>query len=239
MTNQEINDIEIINKQIEKLQAQKHSLQRKLQEERDHTMIENHMFSQAEVQTLIQKFEKDLPEFKIDLDYKGDILTIRHQDKKLYQFPKSPDEFTTKNLLNALQTQLQLAPIHQVLLQSQLTAIKSSIRHEQQSISAIDTTNKISISLNMDRNLNIITLIFHKYLSSGEASATFDLKKYGIELTIEAGTHYESRTNRDESDDFSIAIQHLVSDIDLKDLHTEIQKGINHLTHLDDITDYY
>lgn len=239
MTNQKINDIEIINKQIEKLQAQKHNLQRKLQEERDHTMIKNHIFSQANIQTLIQEFEKDFPEFKIDLDYKNNFLSVLCQNNNIYHIGNSFDDLTEKNIINTLTTQLQLKPIYRVLLQSQLTITTVLTKNQQLSISSKDTSNNISITLNINHNLHISTVIFHKHITSGETLATFDLKKYGIELVIDAGTHYESRTNRDESDDFSIAIQHRVSNVDLKDLHAEIQKEIEHLTNLDDITDYY
>ena len=118
MSNQDLNELRNINKQLEELQTQKRIIQQKLQDENDMMMVENHMFSQPDVQELIQKIEKDFPNFKINIDYKANKITISCQNIDLYSFPEKFKEITKKDLMSLLETQLKLKPIYMILINS-------------------------------------------------------------------------------------------------------------------------
>ena len=49
MSNQDLNELRDINKQLEELQNQKRIIQQKLQDENDMMMVENHLFSQPKI----------------------------------------------------------------------------------------------------------------------------------------------------------------------------------------------
>ena len=59
MSNQDLNELRDINKQLEELLNQKRIIQQKLQDENDMMMVENHLFSHPDIQALIQEIEKD------------------------------------------------------------------------------------------------------------------------------------------------------------------------------------
>lgn len=58
MSNQDLNELRDINKQLEELLNQKRIIQQKLQDENDMMMVENHLFSHPDIQDLIQEIEK-------------------------------------------------------------------------------------------------------------------------------------------------------------------------------------
>ena len=96
MSKQDLNELKDINKQLEELLNQKRIIQQKLQDENDMMMVENHMFSQPDIQELIQEIEKDFPDFKINIDYKANKLTFSYQNIELYSFPEKFKEITKK-----------------------------------------------------------------------------------------------------------------------------------------------
>ena len=96
MSNQDLNELKSINNQLEQLQNQKRIIQQKLQDENDMMMVENHLFSQSEIQELIQEIEKDFPDFKINIDYKANNLTFIHKEHQFYNFPEKFNEITKK-----------------------------------------------------------------------------------------------------------------------------------------------
>lgn len=110
MSNQDLNELKSINNQLEQLQNQKRIIQQKLQDENDMMMVENHLFSQSEIQELIQEIEKDFPDFKINIDYKANNLTFIHKEHT-----SSITSIIMENIMVAFLFQTDMYSLHQAL----------------------------------------------------------------------------------------------------------------------------
>ena len=215
MSNQDLNELKDINKQLEKLQNQKRIIQQKLQDENDMMMVENHLFSHPDIQDLIQEIEKDFPDFKINIDYKENKLTFNCQNIDIYKFPEKFKEITKKDLLSLLKTQLNLKPIYMILINSGY----------HQVIEAYNNDKNIKTQIVLDENLNIRHLKTYKSILN-ETIVSFKLKKYNVEMLIDSGSHYNSYNGCDDDDLFSIYIKHYDTDVNIENLKEKIQNGI-------------
>ena len=226
MSNQDLNELKDINKQLEKLQNQKRIIQQKLQDENDIMMVENHMFSQPDVQDLIQEIEKDFPDFKINIDYKANKITINCQNIELYRFPEKFKEITKKDVLHLLETHLKLKPIYMILMDSGFVINQSSSNHRHhQFINATNKKKDIQTKIVFDENLKIHHLKTYKSIIN-ETIVSFKLKKYNVEMMIDSNSHYNSYNGHDDDDLFSIYIKHYDYDVNINNLQEKIQKGI-------------
>lgn len=119
MSNQDLTELRDINDQIEKLQNQKRIIQQKLQDQNDMMMVENHLFSQPEIQELIQEIEKDLSKFKINIDYTKDEIIFNHNGYDFYktEMPYLHLETNKKELIANLKFQLKLKEIYKTLIE--------------------------------------------------------------------------------------------------------------------------
>lgn len=238
MSNQDLNELKDINKQLEKLQNQKRILQQKLQDENDMMMVENHMFSQPDVQDLIQEIEKNFPDFKINIDYKANKITISCQNIDLYSFPEKFKEITKKDVLKSLMNQLELKPIYKILIDENLTLIDFS-KDKTFEIKATDKFSKNCITLSINNDFEIKNLKIEQFLSADEVTASFNLKKYDIRLNIISKDHYDYNRHNNITDKFMITIEYNKSNIDFTNLQNEIQNGLNHLNNTEDIQGYF
>lgn len=226
MSNQDLNELKDINKQLEKLQNQKRIIQQKLQDENDMMMVENHLFSHPDIQDLIQEIEKDFPDFKINIDYKENKLTFNCQNIDIYKFPEKFKEITKKDLLSLLKTQLNLKPIYMILINSGFVIKESSSNHQyHQVIEAYNNDKNIKTQIVLDENLNIRHLKTYKSILN-ETIVSFKLKKYNVEMLIDSGSHYNSYNGCDDDDLFSIYIKHYDTDVNIENLKEKIQNGI-------------
>lgn len=238
MSNQDLNELKDINKQLEKLQNQKRIIQQKLQDENDMMMVENHMFSQPDVQDLIQEIEKDFPDFKINIDYKENKLTFIYKDRQFYSFPEKFNEITKKDVLKSLMNQLELKPIYKILIDENLTLIDFS-KDKTFEIKATDKFSKNCITLSINNDFEIKNLKIEQFLSADEVTASFNLKKYDIRLNIISKEHYDYSRHNNITDKFMITIEYNKSNIDFTNLQNEIQNGLNHLNNTEDIQGYF
>lgn len=226
MSNQDLNELKNINKQLEKLQNQKRIIQQKLQDENDMMMVENHMFSQPDIQELIQEIEKDLPDFKINIDYKANKLTLSCQNINLYNYPEKFKEITKKDLLSLLKTQLKLKPIYMILINSGFVIKETSSNHRYHYIiKAYNKDKDIKTQIVFDENLNIRHLKTYKSILN-ETHVLFKLKKYNVEMEIESHYHYDDYHGNDEDDLFTVYIKHYDTDVNIDNLQEKIQKSI-------------
>lgn len=226
MSNQDLNELRGINKQLEELQNQKRIIQQKLQDENDMMMVENHMFSQPDVQELIQKIENDFPDFKINIDYKANNITISCQNIDLYSFPEKFKKITKNDVLNLLETQLKLKPIYMILINSGFLIKESSSNHQyHQVIKAYNNDKNIKTQIVFDENLNIQHLKTYKSILD-ETIVLFKLKKYNVEMMIESDSHYNSYNGDTNDDLFTIYIKHYDYDVNINNLQEKIQNGI-------------
>lgn len=226
MSNQDLNELKDINKQLEKLQNQKRIIQQKLQDENDMMMVENHMFSQPDVQELIQEIEKDFPEFKIDIDYKENKLKFICKNNEIYSFPEKFKEITKKDVLDLLETHLKLKPVYMILMNSGFIIKETSSNHRNhQFIKATNKKKYIQTKIVFDENLKIRHLKTYKSIIN-ETIVSFKLKKYNVEMIIDSGSHYNSYNGCDDDDLFSIYIKHYDTDVNINNLQEKIQKGI-------------
>lgn len=226
MSNQDLNELRDINKQIEQLQNQKRIIQQKLQNQNDMMMVENHLFSQLEIQELIQEIEKDFPDFKINIDYKANKLTFSYQNIELYKFPEKSKEITKKDLLSLLKTQLNLKPIYMILINSGFVIKESTLTNQYNHIIEAYNKNKnIKTQIVFDEKLNIQHLKTYKSIIN-ETIVSFKLKKYDVEMLIDSGSHYNSYNGCDDDDLFSIYIKHYDTDVNIDNLQEKIQNGI-------------
>lgn len=237
MSNQDLNELKDINKQLEKLQNQKRIIQQKLQDENDMMMVENHMFSQPDVQDLIQEIEKDFPDFKINIDYNKNKLTFSYKDNQFYSFPEKFNEITKKNVLKSLMNQLELKQIYKILINENLTLINFN-KDKTFEIKATDKFSKNCITLSINNDFEIKNLKIEQFLSADEVTASFNLKKYDVRLNIISKDHYDYNRHNNVTDKFMITIEYNKSDVDFTNLQNEIQNGLNHLNNTDDIQDY-
>ena len=204
MSNQDLNELKSINNQLEQLQNQKRIIQQKLQDENDMMMVENHLFSQSEIQELIKEIEKDFPDFKINIDYKENKLTFNCQNIDIYKFPEQFKEITKKDLLSLLETQLNLKPIYMILINSGFVIKESSSNHQyHQIIKAYNKDKNIKTQIVLDEKLNIRHLKTYKSILN-ETIVSFKLKKYNVEMIIDSGSHYNSYNGCNDDDLFSI-----------------------------------
>lgn len=226
MSNQDLNELRDINKQLEELLNQKRIIQQKLQDENDMMMVENHLFSHPDIQDLIQEIEKDFPDFKINIDYKENKLTFNCQNIDIYKFPEKFKEITKKDLLSLLKTQLSLKPIYMSLINSGFLIKESSSNHQyHQVIEAYNNDKNIKTQIVLDENLNIRHLKTYKSILN-ETIVSFKLKKYNVEMLIDSGSHYNSYNGCDDDDLFSIYIKHYDTDVNIENLKEKIQNGI-------------
>lgn len=226
MTNQDLNELRNINKQLEELQNQKRIIQQKLQDENDMMMVENHMFSQSDVQELIQEIEKDFPDFKINIDYKANKITISCQNIDLYSFPEKFKEITKKDLISLLETQLKLKPIYMILMNSGFVIKESTSNNRyHQIIEAYNKDKNIKTQIVFDENLNIRHLNTYKSILD-KTIVLFKLKKYNVEMMIESDSHYNSYNGDTNDDLFTIYIKHYDYDVNINNLQEKIQNGI-------------
>lgn len=226
MSNQDLNELRDINKQLEELLNQKRIIQQKLQDENDMMMVENHLFSHPDIQDLIQEIEKDFPDFKINIDYKENKLTFNCQNIDIYKFPEKFKEITKKDLLSLLKTQLNLKPIYMILINSGFLIKESSSNHQyHQVIEAYNNDKNIKTQIVLDENLNIRHLKTYKSILN-ETIVSFKLKKYNVEMLIDSGSHYNSYNGCDDDDLFSIYIKHYDTDVNIENLKEKIQNGI-------------
>lgn len=226
MTNQDLNELNDINKQLEKLQNQKRIIQQKLQNENDMMMVENHIFSQPDVQYLIQEIEKDFPDFKINIDYKANKITISCQNIDLYSFPEKFKKITKNDVLNLLETQLKLKPIYMILINSGFVIKETSSNHQYHYIiEAYNKDKNIKTQIVFDENLNILHLKTYKSILD-ETIVLFKLKKYNVEMMIESDSHYNSYNGDTNDDLFTIYIKHYDTDVNIENLQEKIQNGI-------------
>lgn len=226
MSNQDLNELRDINKQLEELQTQKRIIQQKLQDENDMMMVENHMFSQPDVQNLIQEIEKDFPDFKINIDYKANKITISCQNIDLYSFPEKFKKITKNDVLNLLETQLKLKPIYMILINSGFVIKETSSNHQYHYIiEAYNKDKNIKTQIVFDENLNIRHLKTYKSILD-ETIVLFKLKKYNVEMMIESDSHYNSYNGDTNDDLFTIYIKHYDTDVNINNLQEKIQNGI-------------
>lgn len=226
MSNQDLNELRDINKQIEQLQNQKRIIQQKLQDENDMMMVENHLFSHPDIQDLIQEIEKDFPDFKINIDYKKNKLTVSYQNIELYKFPENFKEITKNDVLTLLKTQLNLKPIYMILINSGFVIKESSSNHRYHHfIKAYNKNKNIKTKIVFDEKLNIQHLKTYKSILN-ETIVSFKLKKYNVEMLIDSGSHYNSYNGCDDDDLFSIYIKHYDTDVNIENLQEKIQNGI-------------
>ena len=239
MSNQDLTELRDINDQIKKLQNQKRIIQQKLQDQNDMMMVENHLFSQPEIQDLIQEIENDFPDFKINIDYKENKLTISCQNIELYNFPEKFKEITKNNVLNLLETQLKLKPIYMILINSGFVIKESTSNHQYHHI--IDAYNKnknIKTQIVFDEKLNIRHLKTYKSILN-ETIVSFKLQKYNVEMMIDSGSHYNSYNGCDDNDLFSVYIKHYDTDVNINNLQEKIQNGIQILENAKDTWEEY
>lgn len=226
MTNQDLNELRDINKQLEELQNQKRIIQQKLQDENDMMMVENHIFSQPDVQDLIQEIEKDFPDFKINIDYKANKITISCQNINLYSFPEKFKEITKKDLMGLLETHLKLKPIYMILMNSGFVIKESTSNNRyHQIIEAYNKDKNIKIQLVFDEKLNIRSLKTYKSILN-ETIVLFKLKKYNVEMMIESDSHYNSYNGDTDDDLFTVYIKHYDIGVNIENLQEKIQNGI-------------
>lgn len=235
MSNQDLNELKDINKQLEELQNKKRIIQQKLQDENDMMMVENHMFSQSDVQELIQEIEKDFSDFKINIDYKENKLKFIYKDGQIHSFPERFNETTKKDVLTLLETQLKLKPIYMILIDSGFLINHLTSNHRYPySIEATNKNKDIQVQIVFDKNLNIQHIKTYKSIID-ESTVLFKLKKYNVEMLIEADSHYNSYNGRDDDDDlFSIYIKHYDTDVNINNLKEKIQNGIQILENAKD-----
>lgn len=238
MSNQDLNELKSINNQLEQLQNQKRIIQQKLQDEKDMMMVENHLFSQSEIQELIQEIEKDFPDFKINIDYKANNLTFIHKEHQFYNFPEKFNEITKKDVLKLLINQLELKPIYKILINENLELIDFS-KNKTFEIKATDKFSKNCITLSINNDFEIKNLKIEQFLSADEVTASFNLKKYDVRLNIISKDHYDYNRHNNVTDKFMITIEYNKSDIDVTNLQNEIQNGLNHLNNTEDIQGYF
>ena len=237
MSNQDLNELRDINKQIEQLQNQKRIIQQKLQDKNNMMMVENHLFSQPEIQELIQEIEKDFPDFKINIDYKANKLTFSYQNIELYKFSEKSKEITKKDLLSLLETQLKLKPIYMILINSGFVIKESLSNHRYHHIIEAYNKNKnIKTQIVFDEKLNIQHLKTYKSIIN-ETIVSFKLKKYDVEMLIDSSSHYNSYNECDDDDLFSIYIKHYDTDVNIDNLQEKIQNGIQILEKAKDTWD--
>lgn len=226
MSNQDLNELRNINKQLEELQNQKRIIQQKLQDQNDMMMVENHLFSQPEIQELIQEIEKDFSDFKINIDYKENKLTFICKDNQFHRFPEKFKEITKKDVLHLLKTHLKLKPIYMILMDSGFVINQSSSNHRHhQFINATNKKKDIQTKIVFDENLKIHHLKTYKSIIN-ETIVSFKLKKYNVEMMIDSNSHYNSYNGHDDDDLFSIYIKHYDYDVNINNLQEKIQKGI-------------
>lgn len=234
MSNQDLNELRYLNKQIEQLQNQKRIIQQKLQEENDMMMIENHLFSQPEIQEMIQEIEKDFPDFKINVDYKANKITFSYQNIELYNYPEKFKDITKNNLLNLLKKQLKLKPIYIILINSGFVIKQSLSTHRYNHIiEAYNKNKKIETQIVFDENLNIHHLKTYKSIIN-ESAVLFKLKKYNVEMMIKSDSHYNSYNGSTDDDLFTVYIKHYDYDINIENLQEKIQNGIQILENAKD-----
>lgn len=237
MSNQDLNELKNLNKQLEQLQNQKRIIQQKLQDENDMMMVENHLFSHPDIQDLIQEIEKDFTDFKINIDYKENKLTFNYKDNQFYSFPEKFNEITKKDVLKSLMNQLELKPIYKILINENLELIDFS-KDKTFEIKATDKFSKNCITLSINNDFEIKNLKIEQFLSADEVTASFNLKKYDVRLNIISKDHYDYNRHNNVTDKFMITIEYNKSDIDFTNLQNEIQNGLNHLNNTDDIQGY-
>ena len=235
MSNQNLNELRDINKQIEQLQNQKHIIQQKLQDQNDMMMVENHLFSKPEIQELIHEIEKDFPDFKINIDYKENKLKFICKDSQFQSFPEKFNKITKNDILDFLATHLKLKPVYMILMNSGFTIKQSSSNHRYYHF--IQATNKekdIQIKITFNDDLTIHHLKIYKTLPN-ETRALFKLKKYNVEIEIESDHHYNEYNGHDDDDLFSIYVNHYNNNVDINNLQEKIQNGIQILENAKDV----
>ena len=232
MSNQDLNELRNINDQIEKLQNQKRIIQQKLQDQNDMMMVENHLFSKPEVQELLQEIEKDLPEFKINIDYTKDEIIFNHNGYDFYKtgMPYLHLETNKKELIANLKFQLKLKEIYKTLIEFNYS-IKNLLYqpNKDHTLIAYNKTNNLyaQFYLKYDtfiKDNEIYVIESYKY-ETKETYTVFKLDKYDIEIEITSDEHYNSYNGYDENDLFSIKVSHKENNVAMKDVKITLQNN--------------
>lgn len=127
MSNQDLTELRDINDQIEKLQNQKRIIQQKLQDENDMMMVENHLFSQPDIQNLIQEIENNIPNLKININHKENEIIFSHNNHDFYKIgmPYLHLDKNKKELIANLKISLILCPLYMETVEFMLIMTKA------------------------------------------------------------------------------------------------------------------
>lgn len=242
MSNQDLTELRDINDQIEKLQNQKRIIQQKLQDQNDMMMVENHLFSQPDVQELLQEIEKKLPEFEISIDYTKDEIIFNHNGYDFYKIgmPYLHLEKNKKELIANLKFQLKLKEIYKILIELNYS-IKNLLYQPNgdQTIIAYDKINKIYAQLYLKYETfiqeNEIAIVESYREESQLTYNLFKLDKYDIEIEITADDHYDYHRDRDVDDSFSIRVSHKSTAVTMNGLKITLQKSAEIIENTDNI----
>ena len=242
MSNQDLTELRDINDQIEKLQNQKRIIQQKLQDQNDMMMVENHLFSQPDVQELLQEIEKDLPEFKINIDYTKDEIIFNHNSYDFYKtgMPYLHLETNKKELIANLKFQLKLKEIYKILIELNYSITNLLYQpNKDHTLIAYDKTNNLYAQFYIKYDTfikdNKIDIVESYKCEKEETYTIFTLDKYDIEIEITSDEHYNSYNGRDESDLFSIKVSHKENNVVVKDLQTTLKKNVQIIKNIEKI----
>lgn len=242
MSNQDLTELRDINDQIEKLQNQKRIIQQKLQDQNDMMMVENHLFSQPEIQELIQEIEKDLSKFKINIDYTKDEIIFNHNGYDFYktEMPYLHLETNKKELIANLKFQLKLKEIYKTLIELNYS-IKNLLYqpNKDHTIIAYNKVNHVyaQIYLKYDTFIknNKIDIVESYKCEKEEIYTVFKLDKYDIEIEITSDEHYNSYNGRNEDDSFSIKVSHRKDNVAMEDFQITLQNNTQIIKNIENI----
>lgn len=233
MSNQDLNELRDINKQLEKLQNQKRIIQQKLQDENDMMMVENHLFSQPDIQDLIQEIEKDFPDFKINIDYKENEIAFNHNNWNFFKTKMihKNQEKNKKELVNTLQFQLSLKNIYKILNESNYSIKNFQYQFNNDFvIKAYNKLNEMYVEINLKTNKfdNKIEISQIKtYRRELEQTYNlFKLNKYNIQIDIKSHEHYDSYNGDNIDDLFSIEMSHIETNVNINNIQEKLKNGI-------------
>lgn len=242
MSNQDLTELRDINDQIEKLQNQKRIIQQKLQDQNDMMMVENHLFSQPEIQELIQEIEKDIPNLKININYKENEITFSHNNHDFYKIgmPYLHLETNKKELIANLKFQLKLKEIYKILIELNYS-IKNLLYqpNKDHTLIAYDKTNNLYAQFYIKYDTfikdNKIDIVESYKCEKEETYIVFTLDKYDIEIEITSDEHYNSYNGRDEDDSFSIKVSHKENNVAIGNLQITLQNNTKIIKNIENI----
>ena len=234
MSNQDLNELRDINNQLEELQNQKRIIQQKLQDENDMMMVENHLFSQPNIQDLIQEIEKDFPDFKINIDYKENEIAFNHNNWNFFKTKMihKNQEKNKKELVNTLQFQLSLKNIYKILNDSNYSI--KNFQYQFNNVFVIKAYNKLN---EMYVKINLKTNKFDNKIKISQIKTyrreleqtynLFKLNKYDVQIDIKSHERYDSYNGNNVDDLFSIEMSHIETNVDIKNIQEKLKEGIN------------